>query len=112
MAAARVALICTPTSEMAEPYVPSYIAACDTCGTKVWVTELTGRPLLESGERVICVPCFGKVEGPVRMEDAGQVAEAEAWVLEHEAPGAPPVPSPTEAAAIIRHDRSTEGDRR
>ena len=69
-------------SELAAPHVPSFVAACFKCGAKVWVSELTGRPLIERGGLAICTPCFRRVEGPVEIQDDVQLAEAEAWKRE------------------------------
>jgi hypothetical protein len=91
-----------PRSDMAEPAVPSFVATCHKCDAEVWVSELTGRPLLDAGEQTICLPCFGKVDGPIHMEDAGQIAEYEAWVLQHEGPGAPRVPNDMELPEMFR----------
>jgi hypothetical protein len=78
-------LIAMPLLQLAVPFVPSLMARCFRCRAEVWVCELAGRPLIDRGGMAICMPCLGQVNGPAKIEDDGQIAEAEAWVR-HDAP--------------------------
>ena len=73
-----------PVAELAVPHVPSYVHLCHGCGLEVWVSERTGRPIIDRGGLAICTLCFAQVEGPVEFQDEGQIAEADACERELE----------------------------